>query len=139
MNPVPRPMVYTAALALAGVCVLGLYLGIQPNLNRPGDSDETTVPASATPSMKPGMAAAVEATPLKPDALPPSAAPAAQVAQAARPKAAPSDDTDAPGSDALAAGPTGRTTPPPEPPALYSPDEAPTPPPAQGPNNTPPY
>jgi hypothetical protein len=134
-------MVYTAALALAGVCVLGLYLGIQPSLNRPGEADETLVPASAAPSMKPGMAAAVEATPLKAEAIPPSAAPPAQLAQAAKPKTPPSSADAAPASDAGdgAGPPPGARTPSPEPPTLYSPDEAPAPPPTVPNNNTPPY
>src|SRR5665213_756592 len=99
MNPVPRPLVYTAALALAGACVLGLYLGIQPSLNRPGEAEEVPVPASAAPAMKPGMAAAVEATPLKTDVLPPSAAPSALLAQAAKARTKPSDADEAPASD----------------------------------------
>jgi hypothetical protein len=131
-------MVYTAAVALAGVCVLGLYLGIQPSLNRPGDADESLAPASAAPALKPGMAAAVEATPLKTEVPPPSAAPAAQLAQAAKPKAPAPNAAAAPASDASANAPPSRT--PPDPPTLYSPDEAPAPPPppAQG-ANTPPY
>lgn len=142
MNPVPRPMVYTAAIALAGVCVLGLYLGIQPSLNRPGDAEQAPVPASATPSLKPGMAAAVEATPLKTDIPPPSDAPSALLAQAGKSKTKPSDADQAPASDASAdnGAQAGRQSQQPEPPALYSPDEAPAPPPAaQGGANTPPY
>ena len=142
MNPVPRPMVYTAALALAGVCVLGLYLGIQPNLNRPGDAEATLTPASAAPAMKPGMAAVVEATPLKTEAPPASAAPSALLAQAAKSKAKASDADDASASDDEAdqPAPAGRKGPEPDPPALYSPDEAPAPAPAGGNSaNTPPY
>lgn len=145
MNPVPRPMVVTAGIALAGVCVLGLYLGIQPSLERSADADEAAAASSAPTAMKPGMAAAVEATPLKTDLPPPSAAPAAQLAQAAKPKAkSDDDDDDTPSSDDQAGagnGPQATHKPtPPEPPTLYSPDEAPAPPPAGEPsNNTPPY
>jgi hypothetical protein len=132
-------MVYTAAAALAGACVLGLYLGIQPSLNHPGDTDETAIPASAAPSLKPGMAAAVEATPLKTEMPPPSSAPPAQLAQAARPKVPASDADQAPASDAAANGPQPGANASPEPPTLYSPDETPAPPPAAQSNNTPPY
>src|SRR6185369_17380098 len=97
MNPVPRPMVYTAGVALAGVCVLGLYLGIQPSLERAADADQ---PAASSAAPTPGMAAAVQAVPLKTDLPPPSAAPAsaapALLAQASKKKAS-SDET--PSSD----------------------------------------
>ena len=135
MNPVPRPMVYTAGVALAGVCVLGLYLGIQPALERAADAEQTPAP-SAAPT--PGMAAAVQAVPLRTDVPPPSAAPASsaptQLAQATK-KRSSDDDDEAPPSDANAAPPRA----PPEPPTLYSPDEAPAPPPAGNSANTPPY
>ena len=137
MNPVPRPMVYTAAVALAGVCVLGLYLGVQPSLSRLGDAGDTAAPASAAPALKPGMAATLEATPLKAEVPPPSAAPATQLAQAAKPKAPTFDDAAAPASDTSANAPPPKA--PPEPPTLYSPDEAPSPPPAAQGANTPPY
>ena len=144
MNPVPRPMVYTAAIALAGVCVLGLFLGVQPSLERPLDAEEATAASSSAAAMKPGMAAVVEATPLKTETPPPSAAPPAQVAEAAKPKPKPSDADQTPPSDAEAAAGAGpqaaRKPATPEPPTLYSPDEAPAPPPAgENSNNTPPY
>ena len=141
MNAVPRPMVYAAAVALGGVCVLGLYLGIQPALERSADADEP-VAASNAPAMKPGMAAAVEAIPLKTETPPPSAAPAAQLADAAKPKTKASAQDSAPASDdADDNGPSpGRKTAAPEPPTLYAPDEAPAPAPAGGNSaNTPPY
>ena len=141
MNPVPRPMVLTAGIALAGVCVLGLYLGIQPSLERAGGDDETPA-SSAAPT--PGIGTAVQAVPLKTDLPPPSAAPAAsstatQLAQAGKTKR--SDQDSVPASDAAA--PTAqpsRQPNVPEPPTLYSPDEPPAPAPAGGNNaNTPPY
>ena len=140
MNPVPRPMVYTAGVALAGVCVLGLYLGIQPSLERAADAEQARA-ASAAPT--PGMVAAVQAVPLKTEVPLPSSAPASsaptQLALAAKKK---SDADEAPAS-AGNAGPIGGQTSrnaPPEPPTLYSPDEGPAPPPAGGNNaNTPPY
>jgi hypothetical protein len=135
-------MVYAAAVALGGVCVLGLYLGIQPALERAVDANEP-VAASNAPAMKPGMAAAVEAIPLKTETPPPSAAPASQLADAAKPKTKPSTEDATPASDDAADdnSPTpGRKTAPPEPPTLYSPDEAPAPAPAGGNSaNTPPY
>ena len=144
MNPVPRPMVVTAGIALAGVCVLGLYLGIQPALERmPGDTD--AAPASNAAAMAPG-AKTVEATALKTETPPPSAAPPASsaVALADKPKPRPSAADDAPSSEASAVPASGSQPGrrgPPDPPALYSPDEAPAPPPAgeNGGANTPPY
>ena len=48
MNPVPRPMVVTAGIALAGVSVLGLYLGIQPSLEHlPGETAAAPAPSAA--------------------------------------------------------------------------------------------
>ena len=60
MNPVPRPLVFTAAAALAGVSVLGLYLGIQPSLERAADAGQAAAVSTAPTAMKPGMAAAVK-------------------------------------------------------------------------------
>lgn len=140
MNPVPRPMVVTAGVALAGVCVLGLYLGIQPSLERASDADQAPA-SSAAPS--PGIGAAVQAVPLKTEVPPPSAAPSAsstpgQLAQAA--KARKSDDDEDASSDAPATAQPNRPANAPEPPTLYSPDEPPAPAPAGGANaNTPPY
>ena len=136
MNPVPRPMVYTAGVALAGVCVLGLYLGIQPSLERAADANQAPA-SSAAPT--PGMAAAVQAVPLKTDLPPPSAAPASSApALLAQAKKKPSDGDDLPSSDTSATPPAAK--PPPEPPTLYSPDEAPAAAPAGANNaNTPPY
>ncbi|HEY5411871.1 MAG TPA: hypothetical protein VIJ94_14210 [Caulobacteraceae bacterium] len=141
MNPVPRPMVYTAALALAGVCVLGLYLGLQPALERSADLEQSLA-ASNAPAMKPGMTAAAEAIPLKTETPPPSAAPA-QLADA-KPKTKPSAQDTAPSSDDDAddngLSSSGKAAPP-EPPTLYAPDEPPAPPPAgaSAGANTPPY
>ena len=140
MNPVPRPMVYTAALALAGVCVLGLYLGLQPALERSADLEQP-VAASNAPALKPGMSAAAEAIPLKTE-TPPSAAPTPLAS--AKPKSKTSAQDAAPSSDDDADdnGPSsGRKPAPPEPPTLYAPDEPPAQPPAgAGANaNTPPY
>jgi hypothetical protein len=132
-------MVYTAGVVLAGVCVLGLYLGIQPSLERAADLDQ---PPAASASTTPGMAAAaVQAVPLKTDTPPPSAAPAssapAQLAQASKKKDVDEDET--PPSDAApATAQAGRKPATPEPPTLYSPDEPPAPAPA-GETNTPPY
>ena len=142
MNPVPRPMVVTAGIALAGVSVLGLYLGIQPSLERlPGESAAVPSPAAAA-AMTPG-AKTVEATALKTDTPPPSAAPPASSTLAAveKPRTRASSADQAPASDdAPATGAQARKAGPPEPPTLYSPDEAPAPAPA-GENgaNTPPY
>ena len=49
-------MVYVAGVALAGVCVLGLYLGIQPALERASDANQA---AASSTAPTPGMAAAV--------------------------------------------------------------------------------
>lgn len=146
MNPVPRPMVVTAGIALAGACVLGLYLGVEPSLERmPGDA-EAAPASSAAAAMAPG-AKTVEATALKTDTPPPSAAPPASSALALveKPKPKPSAADATPSSDASALPASGaqaaRRGNPPEPPALYSPDEGPAPAPA-GENsgaNTPPY
>jgi hypothetical protein len=129
--------VFGAAASLFGACLLGLYLGMHDSLARPGD--EPTGTAATAVSLRPGMATAIQAQPLKPDQLPASAAPT-QVAQAAKPKT--SDETDDQSDDE-----TDQTTPaskraaaPPEPPPLYSPD-APSspPPPPPPPDSAPPF
>jgi hypothetical protein len=136
-------MVLTAGVALAGVCVLGLYLGIQPSLERTADADQAPA-SSAAPT--PGISGAVQAVPLKTDTPLPSSAPAAssgpaQLAQAGKAKKSDDDEDAAPSSDVPAVGAqAGRQPNAPEPPTLYSPDEPPAPAPAGGNNpNTPPY
>ncbi len=138
MNPMPRPMVLTAATVLGGVCLLGLYLGIHGSLSRPyGAEASTTAASSSEAALKPGMAPAAEATPLKTEALPASAAPA-QMAEAApsaakpRPKADQADDQS--DSEAVPAS----SAPHAPPPDFYPPDEPPAPPPANE-GNAPPY
>ncbi len=141
MNPVPRPMVVTAGIVLAGVSVLGLYLGIQPSLEHlPGETAAAPAPSAAA-AMAPG-ARTVEATALKTDTPLPSAAPPASSTLAAvgKPKTKSTDADEAPDSDAPPAGAQARKAGPPEPPTLYSPDEAPAPAPAgESGANTPPY
>ncbi len=141
MNPVPRPMVYVAGVALAGVCVLGLYLGIQPALERASDANQA---AASSTAPTPGMAAAVQAVPLKTELPPPSSEPASsaptQLAQVSKKKSSDADESPSSDASAAATGPQAGRSPPPDPPTLYSPDEAPAPPPAGGNGaNTPPY
>ena len=118
MNPVPRPMVYTAGVALAGVCALGLYLGIQPSLERSADADQAPA-SSAAPT--PGVAAAVQAVPLKTELPPPSAAPAssapAQLAQATKRRSSDDDETASSDANAASTGAQAGRNAPPEPPA----------------------
>jgi len=136
MQAVPRRTVIAAAAALAGVCVLGLYLGIHGSLERPYAESPAPPPVSgaAQPMTNPAVAAAIEAKPLASEVMP-SSAPEAELAEAQpkpKPKPAPS-----------AAAPAASSTPPRSSapvvvPELYSPD-APAPQPPADEANTPPY
>src|SRR5579862_2126434 len=138
MNSLPRPAVFGAALSLAGVSLLGLYVGIHDSVARPFDEPSATGDAS-TVALRPGMAAAIPAQPLKTDSLPPSSAPT-QVAQATKAKAPASDEEDDQDQDVPeSSAPAARHIP--EPPPLYNLDQPQTPPAVQPPSqdNSPPF
>lgn len=137
MTPLPRPAVFGAAASLAGAALLGLYIGVHDSLMRPGE-EPTAASGAATVALRPGMAAAIQAQPIKPDALAVSSAPA-QLAQAsAKPKASDQDQSDQDEQDASDSGDTASGRNPAEPPPLYSPDAPPAPPPPSQ-DNTPPF
>lgn len=135
MTPLPRQAVFGAAAALFGAAILGLYVGVHDSLDRPV-SQLAAATTGAPVAMQPGMASAIMAQPLKPEALAPSSTPV-QVA-AAKPKAA-EDEAAAAALPASSAAANRRPIVV-EPPPLYSPDAppaaAPPPPPA---DNTPPF
>jgi hypothetical protein len=138
MNPLPRPAVIGAAASLFGVSLLGLYIGIHDSLSRPGDEPTATGPTDT--ALRPGMAAAIQAQPLKPDALAASSAPA-QVAQSSKPKPAASDEEDNGDEDVPESSAPAARHPVPEPPPLYSLDNPPppSPPPPPSQDNSPPF
>ena len=138
MSPLPKQAVFGVAAALFGVCLLGLFVGVHDSLDRPSAESAASASAAIT-AMRPGMASAVQAQPLKPDALTSSSAPASQLAQAAKPKLSSDDEASGDDDDDTATGVAKRGAGQPEPPALYSPDASPPPPPPPAQDNTPPF
>lgn len=137
MNPVPRPMVFTAGAALGVVCALGFYLGVRSSWDRPYGNETAATASSPEAALKPttGAATAVEAKPVQSESPAASSAPA-KLAEA-KPKPKPSDEDE--DEDKIAASNAQAAQAAPEPPPLYSPDEPPAPAPANENNNSPPY
>ena len=133
MNTVSRGSVTVAALALGGVCVLGLFLGVRGSLDRPyGGSIDSGSATPAQTAMRAGMASAVEARPYQGEVAPTPVAVADAKPAAPKPRPKPvDDDVDNTDSD---------EPPPPElvgPPGPPPPAAAPAPPAKD--DNLPPY
>ncbi len=135
MNPVSTREARRAALALAGVALLGVAIGVIGNDSTPYDASAASGRGALIP-MSPEMARLIDAKPIAPDALPSSSAPTALAQASAKTKDVPDSDAEADNDEAR---PNARE---PAPPALYAP---PAPEPAAGPSksaedaNLPPY
>ena len=132
MNVVSRASVTTAAWALGGICLLGLFLGVRGSFDRAGGPLDTAPSTPAQAAMRAGMASAVEARPYQGEvaATPVTVADAKPAAPKPKPKPADDDDDNTDSGE-------------PPPPELVGPPGPPPPPttpaPAVKDDNLPPY